>query len=69
MSESVATSALQIINEEGTRETRLFTRMVDKFFDCLNVKSPLLSMLKRKDNIGPYKSPSDERFKVTIGSA
>lgn len=63
MSESVA-SALQIINEEGTRETRLFIRMIDKFFDYLNVKSPLLSKLKRKDSIAPYKSPSDERFKV-----
>ena len=30
MSESVA-SALQIINESGTRETRLFIRMIDKF--------------------------------------
>ena len=63
MSESVA-SALQILNEAGTRETRLFIRMIDKFFDCLNVKSPLLSKLKRKDSIAPYTSPSDERFKV-----
>ena len=63
MSESVA-SALQMINEAGTRETRVFIRMIDKFFDCLNVKSPLLYKLKRKDSIAPYRSPSDERFKV-----
>lgn len=63
MSESVA-SALQILNSDGTRETRLFIRMIDRFFDYLNVKSAKLAKLKRKDSIAPYKSPSDERFKV-----
>ena len=63
MSESVA-SALQMLNKEGTRETRLFIRMIDMFFDYLNVKSPLLGKLKRKESIVPYMSRSDERFKV-----
>lgn len=63
MSESVA-SALQLINERNTRETRYFIRMVDTFFDVLNVRSPRLGVLKRKDSILPYSSPSDKRFEV-----
>ena len=65
MSDSVA-SALQIIDEEGTRETRLFIRMTNRFFDCLNAKSPVLAKLKRNDGIAPYKSSSDQRFKVVL---
>lgn len=63
MSESVA-SALQFVNEEGTRETRLFIRMIDRFFDNLNVKSTKHAEWKRKDSIAPYMCTSDERFKV-----
>ena len=65
MSESVA-SALQILNNKGTRETRVFIRMIDTFFDYLNVKSPKLGQLKRKDSILPYRLCSDERFKVFL---
>ena len=42
--------------------------MINKFFDCLNVKSPQLAKLKRNDNIAPYTSPRDERFKVSTQS-
>ena len=63
MSESVA-SALQYLDNDKTQQTRLFIRMVDRFFDCLNVRNPLLAQVKRKDSIAPYKSPNDERFKV-----
>ena len=65
MSETVA-SALQVTNEDKTRETRHFIRMIDLFFDCLNVKSTLEGQLKRKQFRSPYYSPSDERFKVEI---
>ena len=57
-------SALEIICKENTRETRIFIRNIDKFFDCLNVKSLILGRLKRNSNISPYKSSSDERLKV-----
>ena len=63
MSETVA-SALQFTNNERTKETRKFIRMIDTFFDCLNVKSPLEGKLKRKQFRSPYTSPNDERFKV-----
>lgn len=65
MSESVA-SALEMLDEDRTRETRLFIRMVDRFFDYLNVKSPLAHVLKRKDSIAPFRTPGDERFNVCI---
>ena len=48
MSETVA-SALQMVDEENTRETRLFIRMIDMWFDALNVKNRLEGQLKRKD--------------------
>ena len=63
MSETVA-SALQFVDDDRTRETRQFIRMIDLFFDALNVKSPLEGKLKRKLFRLPYYSPQDERFKV-----
>ena len=63
MSESVA-SALQYLDNYKMQQTRLFIRMVDRFFDCLNVRNPLLAQMKWKDSIAPYTSPNDDRFKV-----
>lgn len=63
LSETVA-SALQLLDEEKTRETRLFIRMMDTFFDAMNVKNPLEGKHKRKDGRAPYYSAKDERFKV-----
>ena len=64
MSETVA-SALQFVNEENTRETRKFIRMIDQFFDALNVKNPLEGKLEETIPL-PYCSPRDERFKVIL---
>ena len=63
MSESVA-CALELLNREDTRETRLFIRMIDHFFDYLNVKGPRIGQWKKKDALLPYRSHTDERFKV-----
>lgn len=63
MSESVA-CALEYLDNDGTQQTRLFIRMIDKFFDCLNAKGPLMAKLKRKDDIAPYAKPNDYRFQV-----
>ena len=65
MSESVA-CALELKDNENTRETRRFIRMIDLFFDCLNVRTPHLSQIKRKDSVAPYKSQTDWRFKVRV---
>lgn len=56
--------ALTTLNDEGTTETRLFVRLFDQFFDCLNVKSKLEGVLKRKDYRLPYTHSGDDRFKV-----
>lgn len=63
MSETVA-SALQVVNEDNTRATRLFIRMTDMCFDALDVKNTLEGKLKRKNYWLPYTDPLDERFKV-----
>ena len=65
MSERVA-SALEFLDNDRTKETRRFIRMVDSFFDYLNVRSPLAHQLKRKESIAPYAKPTDERFKVHV---
>ena len=65
MSESVA-CALEYLNPDATRQTRLFIRMIDKFFDCLNAKGPLMAKLKRKEDTAPYSAVTDYRFKVIM---
>ena len=57
-------SALQFVDDEGTRETRTLIRMMDRFFDCVNVKNPLEHKLKRKDTRAPFHKVNDWRFKV-----
>ena len=43
-----------------------FTVLMDRFFDCLNVKSPTEGKHGRKETRMPYQTPSDWRFKVSI---
>ena len=38
--------------------------MFDKFFDCLNVRSPDEHKRQRKPDLKPYTSASDERLCV-----
>ena len=65
MSETVAT-CLQYLDNEGTQQTRLFIRMIDRFFDCLNVKSTQQHKWKRKESRAPFRSARDEQFKVLL---
>ena len=65
MSESVA-CALEWIDDDNTQQTRLFIRMIDKFFDCMNSKGPKMALLKRKADIAPYAKETDHRFKVKL---
>ncbi len=51
-------------DQDETTETRLFIRMMDKFFDCLNVRARLEGMLTRRRERLPYTSAKDDRFKV-----
>ena len=63
MSSTVA-DALTFFNDEATTKTRLFIRLFDEFFDCLNVTNKLEGILRRKDAQLPYYNASDEHFEV-----
>ena len=47
-----------------TKETERFILMMDRFFDCLNVRNFKEWALKKKPDLKPYSSPDDSRFKV-----
>ncbi len=57
-------NALTFFNDDDTTETRLFIRLFDEFFDCLNVTNKLEGILKRKDARLAYYQADDKRFKV-----
>ena len=63
MLSSTIADALTFEDHDNTIETRQFIRMMDMFFDCLNVRNTIDGKLKRKDF---RKRPQDERFKVSI---
>lgn len=63
MSSTVA-DALTYDDRDETTETRVFIRMIDNFFDCLNVKCRLEGVKKRKPFREAYTHTKDERFKV-----
>ena len=65
MNETVA-SVLQMVRPDETRETRLFIRMIDQFFNCLNVKSPRQGILQRKDYRLPYKTANDVGYIIWL---
>ena len=65
MSESVA-SALDVLNNEATQETRIFIRMIDRFFDIMNIRTPSEVSQKNKERKKPFTKPDDHRFKVHI---
>ncbi len=63
LSESVA-GGLCMQGSVDTFETQRFVRMMDKFFDCLNVRHPKVYLKRRKDNLKPYEGADDARLNV-----
>ena len=63
---STVADALTFEDRDDTIETRQFIRMMDMFFDCLNVRNTVDGKVKRKDFRKPYRSQQDERFKVLV---
>ena len=57
--------ALAYFKNPGTEETKRFIVMMDRFFDCLNVRSMHECTLKRKPDLQPYFSPDDTRFDIS----
>ena len=63
MSETVGKLLLQYAGENA-KETANFILMVDKFFDCTNVRHRNESSQKLKPFCTPYTTVNDERFEV-----
>ena len=61
-SKSVA-DALIFMNDD-TVETEKFVRIMDQFFDCLNVRSISEGVRQLKPNLRPYRNSDDERLMV-----
>lgn len=65
MSETVANGLKTVVGDKAS-ETVLFVKMMDRFFDCLNVNNFSTGKQKRKPFQEPYRKPNDFRFKVCI---
>ena len=63
---STIADALAFYGKPETTGTERFVRLIDAFFDCLNVRSPKEYMHKRKPNLAPYTNVADIRFEVQI---
>ncbi len=63
LSKSVA-DAFQYYGNLETVETERFIRLVDRFFDCLNVRSVSEWVTKLKPDRKPYYKHNDDRMKV-----
>ena len=57
--------ALAYFKNPETEETQRFIVIMDRFFDCLNVRSMHECTQKRKPDLQPYFSPDDTRFDVS----
>lgn len=57
--------ALKYEGKTDTRETERFIRTFDKFFDLMNVRSLKEGHYKRKENLLPYLTQSDDRLLVS----
>ena len=65
MSESVG-RVLQAYGDASVQQTAKLILLVDKWFDCMNVRHIAEAGQKRKPALLPYTSAEDERFKVCI---
>ncbi len=56
LSKSVS-DALAYYGDPDTAETQKFTLIMDRFFDCFNVRNKSEWVKKRKPDLRPYTSP------------
>ena len=61
LSDSVG-NVLLSFGSPDSHGTANFCLMMDKFFDCMNVRNASEHLLKAKPFLKPYKSTDDERF-------
>ena len=63
LSSSVA-DALTVLDDDETTETRTLIRLMNKFFDCLNVRNTFPGITRINENLHLYTKCNDERMKV-----
>ena len=61
MSSSVALA----ISNPDAEETAKFLQLMDRFFDCMNVRSDMEAARRRKPDLAPYMAVNDPRFDVS----
>ena len=66
LSDSVANAMADLYGPE-TEETVKFIKMFNKFFDCLNVRSPWEGRNSRNQNLEPYSDTNDNRLDFLTG--
>ncbi len=59
---STVSCTLQKFGPTDAQATAKFCEMMDKFFDCLNVRNTKEHIMKQKPTLMPYTSTGDERF-------
>ena len=63
MSKTVA-DLFDYFGDESTTETKKFVLILDKLFDCLNVRDLHQWVHKLKPDLKPYQSVDDPRLKI-----
>ena len=63
LSQTVAVALRRHYKEGEAEETAKLCEMINKFFDCLNVRSTTEHSKKRNPSLAPYSTLNDERFK------
>ncbi|CAC5363149.1 THAP9 [Mytilus coruscus] len=64
---STVANALEMMYGDNVSETVNFPRIIDKFFDCLNVRNLYEGRNKRNPNLNPYTNINDERLQWLTG--
>ncbi len=62
LSNTMALALQRFFPDGDAEQTARFCEMVNKFFDCLNVRSSTEHVRKRNDFLEPYSSSNDKRF-------
>ena len=65
LNKSVA-DGLSYYGDPETKATEKFCRVMDRFFDCLNVRCMDAWKEKKKSDLKPYTDPNDKRLKVLL---